>query len=167
MMPPNPGAYFKKKFHLAFAFIGVLSDRLAMSAGDGCGTYFSMVIKRSVGTKKRSPAKNGIQFSVTPLSSSHVPTDLDTPSETIKLAHNPATSASVFFLPSRNPSTSPKTTPSGKPFNSRQRIFQGRGTMPKSSNMNSAKKIRPSSTLIRCCRFISDTIFMPTHLAIT
>src|SRR5882757_10859620 len=103
-----------------------------------------MAIKRRVGTKKKRPAKNGIQFSVTPLSSSILPTDLETPSETIKLAHNPATSASVFFLPSKNPSTNPKTTPSGKPFSSKQRIFQGRGTNPKSNNMPSAKKIKPN-----------------------
>src|SRR6202000_1086142 len=127
-MPIRPGAYLLKKLHLSAAVIGSRADRLAVSFIDGGGATPSIAIKIRVGIIKTRPAKKGIQFSVIPKPSSMVPTDLETPSETIKLAHNPAIKNSVFFLPSKKPSTRPNITPSERPFNNKQIIFHGRGT---------------------------------------
>ena len=55
----------------------------------------SIHVKSASGNRKRSPATHGIQGSGTPHASSAAPTDLTTPSATMKLAQSPAASASV------------------------------------------------------------------------
>src|SRR5215467_5179357 len=135
VMQHRPTAYFRKKFFRSDDDIGTRADLFATSSVVGCGTRLSIAIKIKVGTRKITPEKNGIQFSLIPLSRINFPTDFETPSETMKLAQSPAINASVFFLPSKKPSTNPNTVPKNKPFNNRQRIFHGRGMKPNSNNI--------------------------------
>src|SRR5579862_687396 len=147
-MATSPGAYFIKNSHLAEASMGTRTDRHSTSAWDGGGTRASIEMKITVGTKKTRPAIKGIQFSIIPRSNNHLPTDFVTPSATIKLAHNPAISISLFFRPSRNPSTNPKIIPRDRPFSSKQKILHGGGINPKNNNINSATRIKALNSFI-------------------
>jgi hypothetical protein len=159
----SPTAYRRKNPRRSAAVIGWRSPRLAWSAAVGGGMRASIPTNTRSGAAYTAPAANGIQTSGTPASSKDRPTVFVTPSARMKLAHSPAASASVVRRPSRNPTTSPNTIPSGSPFKNRHAALYGGGTSPNSRSASWAKATSARIAAARRCGGSSATTLMPTN----
>ena len=146
------------------ASIGARSRRAATSSAVGGGKDFSSHANPINGGVNSNPATAGIQRSATPHAMTCAPTDFANPSARMKLAHNPATRASVMRRPSRKPSTSPNTIPKGRPLRKRHATFHGRGSTPANTKAPSANPTRPSKAATRFPGGRPDTNPIPTNL---
>ena len=110
------------------------------------------------------PVAAGIQKrSTCSLCISQVPTDLTTPDDRMKLAHNIEASTSDTRRPSMKPKTSPQIMPSGTPLRNKAATFHGAGTIAKATSASQDRPIRPRMATARWRGAISDTTFMPMN----
>ena len=96
--------------------IGSRWVRCATSAWPGAGTRLSEKAHRRKGTRKTAPHAAGIHASLTPESSSDLPTVFTTPDATMYAQLRPAPRISEVCRPSRKLKQMPQTVPSGRPL---------------------------------------------------